>query len=163
MLYLAKRLLGIATIGLIIAINTSCKEDPFDPPEPQQSLVDTKWQFMGYFDTETNVIEEPDNSGQNSAPQPYTLYFEEEYLYAVSKSNLHWGKYEADYISFAIQFALGSTLAGELAGGVLYAKILKSQVQSFSFKNDTLKLFYNDKKNYLLYNKTDYDCREMWQ
>ena len=148
----------VLALAIILAI-VSCKDNEPDSPIKYPSLVGTKWQLVGFFDVETNTLKEV---SEYHLLCSYTLLFYEEQLCAISSSNFHVGPYNADFTSFIFEFRPVSTLAGESDEGILYSDILITKVKSFSLVNDTLKLFYNDAKNYLLYNKTEYYCEEFW-
>ncbi|MDR0295788.1 MAG: hypothetical protein LBH91_06370 [Prevotellaceae bacterium] len=118
-----------------------------------QLLEGTRWKLIGIVDVQTgDLIElEPINCNEY-----YTLTFDTGSTFQTFSSvNELQGIYKADYTNQTIQIVnFGGTKMGELGDGNLYADPFgEMAIQSFSLQGSELKLYYNDKKNYLKYKK----------
>ena len=129
----------------------SCDNGPGgNPTEPNNPFAGTKWKLVGTFDSETNeFITEAD---RKDLLWGYTLKFYVDSVVGCSSGNRLTGLYKCNFSSKSFEFVnFGSgTTAGETNFGFFYVKTIK-EIQSFYLKNEKLRLYYNDKKNYFLY------------
>ena len=130
----------------ICLIGTACEKE-------NKSLVNTKWKLIGIVDVETGVLTELE---PKKCQECYTLVFmTNDVLRTFSCSNRYSGQYLVDYKTNSLK--IGSfigTRANELFDGKLYIRLLES-IQPFSMKKNELYLYYNDKKNYLLFKRLE--------
>ncbi|MDL2296496.1 META domain-containing protein [Bacteroidales bacterium OttesenSCG-928-B11] len=114
----------------------------------QATLENTMWKLAGFVDMEEGCLKraEPNDEGC------YHLNFDtDSTLTGVAASNQLMGRCEIDYATCEIHIAIGNvTCINELFDGNRYIADL-NKIQSFSVKGDELRLYYNNKKNYLLY------------
>ena len=127
----------------------------------QTSLKGTKWKLEGFVDTETSILTEPepkecgirgyDEHNNLIVIECYTLFFETNTICAQTSSKSICGDYDIDYTTHRVHiYNLFGQENGELGNGLLYHRAISS-VQSFSYKGNELKLYYNDNKNYLFF------------
>jgi len=113
-------------------------------------LVETSWKLLGFFDVEKNELTEV---GPNI--DAYTLIFASEIqLHGRGLPNLLAGFYKCNYSlsSFDTIDFRSMTSAMPSEDEILYVEAM-NKIKLFLFTEDELKLFYNDKKNYLLFNR----------
>ena len=119
--------------------------------EPSNNLVGTQWKLAGILDTQTGVLKELE---PKDCDRCYTLTFDTDTSFSTySSSNELGGGYIVDYVKYSYQIIyFGGTKVGEWGDGPLYVDpFWKRDIQSFSYKENELKLFYNENKNYLLF------------
>jgi hypothetical protein len=112
-------------------------------------LSGTKWKLVGFVDTATGKMK----AAKPKESKCYTLMFNKNnILSGISSANTISGHYTIEQESSKIQIQLQpTTTANEVCDGTLYLQTINT-VQSFSVKEkEALMLYYNDKKNYLLY------------
>ena len=140
----------------------------------KMSLKGTKWKLVGIAETSIDNLKvqtdelkvlKPQNCSDfrevygdglscgSFVERSYTLSFDTENLitgYITSKYIMC--SYDVDYKTYnmCIYCLFETTLVEFFDDGVLYGEIL-STVQSFSFTNRELRLYFNDNKNYLLF------------
>ena len=151
-LFANRRKVMLATLylaGMLFA--WSCQRNMDGNDEELTSLEGTKWKLAGIVDTRTNELRILD---PKDCAECYMLTFETDTTYSGhSTSNYIGGIYEVDYKTYAIRFTnVGGTEVNEHIDGKLYVSILWI-IQSFSLKEDELRLHYNKKNNYLLYKR----------
>jgi heat shock protein HslJ len=134
----------IAVLLITIGGAYSCNEKE----KPQALLANTKWKLIGFVDAVVDTIK----MAKPIDDKCYLLTFNEDHTFSgVSSTNTLSGNYDIDYavnnISLTIKLM---TEINELFDGRLYLESLNS-VQSFSLQENELRLYYNDKKKYLLY------------
>ena len=142
---------------LVFATVTGCKDDSNEPESIQiKSLVGTSWKFVGFFDVEENDLKEVDrgDAGKWNYDWCYELRFETDSTYkGAGCTNFIYGEYYADYSSSKFEIIR----MGRTAGSALFDELLFLQAlfigQAFELSDGTLKLYYDDKKNYLLFNE----------
>ena len=151
--------------GNLLEVNVKGDAKPEDLEEwriveaMQISLVNTKWKLIGFVDTQTGVLTEPEPV--NSCERCYTIAFTDDtvpelgtFLIGTGCINTLAGTYEIDYTTNNINLLVWqATDAGELFDEKLYMDSLNS-VYYYSLANGTtypriLQLYYNDGKNYL--------------
>jgi len=167
----SKKFLLLCAIFIFAFSLTSCKNDATKPEETPilQTLEGTKWKLRGIVDVEADTLKElKPKEGVDTVPHwlniehCYTLIFDADFPWCVSPmfSNVTGSmvtidfraKFTVDYALSTIQFQLTNILtAVDIYDGDMYVKILLYEVQEFELKENELKLFYNDRKNYLLY------------
>ena len=146
----------IIILILVIAVNfaASCKKEPKpEPPEPPApiTLINTNWKLVAFADVETGVTQEP----QRFADKCYHIKFSEDTTFSGFSSNTKIGgtyiiDKENSKIKISLFFGIISSSIFEILDGKQYIEALNN-VQSFSFQDEELKLYYNDNKNYLLF------------
>jgi hypothetical protein len=136
-----KGILSLVILLVMADCFTACSKE-------KDFLTDTKWRLAGFVDTETNTVREAEPIGDNY----YTLTFNKWGKFSgISSSNSFEGKYKINYHRNKINLSMGmGTLSGEFLDGNLYMEILP-KVDFFSVQENELKLYYNNKQNYLLY------------
>jgi hypothetical protein len=128
----------------------------------ESTLFDTRWKLVGFFDVERNELREP-RYGDPWGDDPdywYTIHFlpdtvrGDHGLHAATGTSIMNAigcLYIADYtLSTFILFEVIATVMGDRFDGQDYIDALR-EVQAFELKDTSLKLYYNDKKNYLLF------------
>jgi len=146
-----------------------CKEWELTALEPQV-LQSIHWKLEGFVDIENCTIKRPKCPENWVCEDAYTFrftgdtvsegnpwYFTDtlarglKVFYGETSSNSISGTYETDFEtgSFHITTRL-STHVGETSDGYQYCDVLP-KVQHFALQENELRLYYNDKKNYLLY------------
>ncbi len=121
----------------------------------QSTLENTKWKLVGFVDVAEECLKraEPtkDCGKYYNCEKFYTLHFTDSILYGYTTTNSFNAISDIDYTKNTIQVKITLTPeVGEMDDGYLYSDILH-EVQSFSFQNNELRLYYNNRKNYLLY------------
>jgi hypothetical protein len=130
-------------------------QDEVDLSENEGSLKGTKWKLAGIVDVETGdlkVLEPKD------CEKCFTLAFDTDSTFLTYSSfNELGGNYVVDYVKHSFQITcFGGTKAGEFGEGELYVKPFWNRtVQSFSYKERELRLYYDENRNYLLYNRIE--------
>jgi len=121
--------------------------------EEKDLLINTKWKLVGFVDVEIGEIKEAEPTSVE-CENCYTLTFKKYQKWeGRSSSNSMEGKYKINYNKHNICLFNGKgfmTEVGEFSDGNLYVKSLR-QVDFFSIQENELKLYYNNKQNYLLY------------
>jgi len=143
----------VAILMIILSVGfTACKEPPpDDPPVYENILAGTEWKLVHLFDSETNTIKilEPD-----FVESAYVVLFATDttVLKATTTNNRYICDYSINYFDSTINFLQCTfmTYAPENYPDALLFFDGLTKMQSFSFTEEELKLFYNDKKNYLL-------------
>ena len=152
-------LMGLCVVVLFAAGCGDKNElPPVEPPPPVEEpidLTDTKWELNGIVDAQTGKLTELE---PKSCKECYSLTFDADGTTVRSFTSIGSLKkeYEVDYTTNTISMSenKGSLLDESHADGPLFWSILPT-VQSFSYKNGELRLYYNDKKEYLSYRPYD--------
>ena len=122
------------------------------------SLTGVKWKLAGIVDVKTGelkVLKSLTADGKD-CEQCYIITFKEDGTFTgFSTTNELYGNYLINYSTHDFKISgFGGTKAGELGDGQIYDDILPT-VQSFDLLESELKLYYNDKDNYLSYKLID--------
>jgi len=132
-----------------------------DTTQESNSLVGTNWKFVGHIDvnssdTAATSCELPSCNHWAYCEHCFTLSFEADNIVTGwAGVNQTLGKYYADYSTFMLifEYFYEATWALEACGHVhLYMNKIHN-VRTFEFSDETLKLFYNDKQKYLLFER----------
>jgi hypothetical protein len=114
-------------------------------------LQGTAWQLVGFVDVETGEIKEIDPKEEDRCLYCTLEFNTDNTFLAFSTANEIWGNYEVDYTTNNFRFVrVWSTLIYEPGDGDRYCEALRI-IRSFSTQKNELRLYYNDKKNYLLF------------
>ncbi|MDR2232968.1 MAG: hypothetical protein LBE56_07585 [Tannerella sp.] len=133
-------------------------EEPaeFDSSNP---LVGIIWKLVGFVDTQTGVLREPEPKNCDFCFRPwfecYILLFDKDgVFYTHSSTNEMRGYYKADYETNQMEISrdFGGTKIGEIGDGNFWWTVFP-QVTLFVLKDNELELYYNEKNNYLLFKK----------
>ena len=138
-----KNSLKLAIILLFLAGSVlCCKKDNED------LLSKTTWKLIGFV----NVVYEEIKEVEPNSDICYILTFNMDKTFSgYSSTNELRGNYDINYTTSYINFyQIGGTEINELFDGKLYIESL-SKVDFFSLQENELKLYYNNKQNYLLY------------
>ena len=124
-------------------------------------LQGTKWKLVGIVDAKTSNLKilEP-----REYEKCYTLAFDNSIPYCNeddinsfstrSSTNELGGCYVIDYEKQHIQvLSFGGTKINEIGDGKLFCDALRT-IQSFSLQKNELRMYYNNKQNYLLFKQT---------
>ena len=148
-----------------------CKEWEQTPIEPQ-ALLNTTWKCAGFVDIESCKIKKPKCPEWRDCTNDYTFTFTNdtasEYnpwyfmdtiarglkvFYGTTSTNSISGTYEFDYMTGSSYITIRlTTLVGETSDGYQYCDVLPV-VQYFSLQEKELRLYYNNKRNYLLFKR----------
>ena len=112
-------------------------------------LIDNKWQLVGFVDVSTGEMKEPESTNEYC----YTLTFKKNRKWeGRSAANSIQGKYNVNYSKHSINISIGTTTKKgcEYCDEELYIESLP-KIDSFSLQENELKLYYNNKQNYLLF------------
>ena len=111
-------------------------------------LTDNKWKLVGFVDAQTVDMREPERWDEETYILTFKKYQKWE---AISSMNRIEGKYSINYSKNKINISMSmGTTACELPDGNIYADALV-EVDFFSVEENELKLYYNDKQNFLLF------------
>ena len=121
------------------------------------SLLNTKWKLAGIVDTETGELKELE---PKDCEECYTIAFDTDKTFSgrTASNIIDYADYEIDYKTggFYITNIIGTERA-EIGEGYLYCDILW-KIKSFTITDKyprILHLYYNDKKNYLLFKRQE--------
>ena len=142
----------IVLFAIIITIGCSkdcdrykdCKEWEQTIVEPQ-ALLNITWECVGFVDLESCKIKR----------RKYLLEFHENEELSGKTCNALSGNYEIDFMTGNVDIyiqAASEMLCPPSVDEELYLETL-NKVQFFSLQKDELRLYYNNKRNYLLFNK----------
>ena len=143
---------------LVTGIFSSCKEkNTLETP-----LANTKWKLVGIVDAETGKLTELEPQNCNEC---YRLEFDKEPVYfcypdhdmpssmyfAQAVELSFWGCYNINHTLSTLQFiGVERPDMEDIYDGEFYYEIMLN-VHAFELKGSELKLHYNDKKKYLMY------------
>ena len=126
----------------------------------QYRLENTSWKLAYFVDIENNTKREPNNPFTN--PEIYTIYFDStmddqiglgENSYSMGVIGIVYYDYSANYIDLTIKFkemfSFGAHPIDPYDDDNFYDAILNTT--AFELTKNQLKLFYNNRKNYLLF------------
>jgi hypothetical protein len=135
-------ILFIAILLFLLGSFSSCNK------EERDLLTKTKWKLVGFVDVETETIKEAYPNGEYH----YVLTFNKWGKFSgLTSSNSIEGKYKINYYKHSINFSMKlGTVANEFPDGYIYTDAL-FKVDYFFIQENELKLYYNNKQNYLLY------------
>jgi len=148
-------IIGVATITL-----SACK-DP-EPPTKNIHLNGTGWKCLGFYDVDKKELQD---LGPKDWKNNYILHFNDSMcpdgVVTRVSYNVYEMDYSVDYSTSAIEFTniVMVTLAMDDATDTLFISALKD-AKHFSSTEEELKLFYNNKKKYLLFNRIYYNYFE---
>jgi hypothetical protein len=119
-----------------------------EPPAPElpapEHLTGTKWKLAGYFDVQSRILTEAE---PKNCEDCYTLVFESD--------SVAWGYSIINVMGLHLwpKLAMGiATMVGDRHNG--NAQLLYDAmriVESYAIENGEMKIYYNNKRNYLLY------------
>ena len=111
-------------------------------------LTDNKWKLVGFVDVEANNMKVAEPTDEWC----YTLSFKKNKKWeGRSSSNSIQGRYKINYNTHSVNISIElMTLVNEYYDGDLYLESLE-KVDFFSLQENELRLYYNNKQNYLLY------------
>jgi hypothetical protein len=122
-------------------------------PQETNLLVGTKWKLMGYFDVEADTLKQ---DGYENYEQFFILIFDVDIAVSGFPGNHPiYGEYKINFLLSTLELTVKADLSdfiNVLAESKLYVEEM-NKVRFFSFTDTELKLFYNDKKNYLLFER----------
>ena len=150
MAYPQHRLMQVYSAGEVAyEINTA----QVDSVVFRASLANTMWKLVSIVNIETGEINVPE---PKECEKCYLLLFDTNAIFSThSSSNEIKGIYAVDYTKNGIHFTgFFGTEVGEIGDGYLYVEALHN-IHSFSCKANELKLYYNDKKNNLIFKKIE--------
>jgi len=142
----AKRELKISTLYVFLSLLAigffACTKSERD------LLTNNEWKLVGFVDVEADNMK----IAQPTDEWCYTFLFKKNKRWGgISSSNSIGGKYKINYNTRYINISMElTTLNNEYSDGYLYLESLE-KVDFFSLQENELKLYYNDKQNYLLY------------
>jgi hypothetical protein len=141
---------------------TNCDSGVSPEEKGERMLFDTRWKLAGFYDVERNELREPrygEIPFDLEHDRWYTLHFlsaTDDHMGAhqangISVGNMAGCAYIADYaLSTFVFFHVTTLVTNDFYDGQDYIDALQD-VQAFELKDTSLKLYYNDKKNYLLF------------
>jgi len=115
------------------------------------NLEGTKWKLVGIGSLDKIALQELE---PKDCEKCYTLTFDTDKSFLTfSSTNELQGIYNADYTAHTIQIVdFGGSKINEIGDGILYVNPFGEMViQSFSLQGSELRLYYSEKKNYLLF------------
>ncbi|MDR0612046.1 MAG: META domain-containing protein [Dysgonamonadaceae bacterium] len=122
------------------------------------SLTGNKWKLLGIVDVKTGELKalKSYTVDGKDCEKCYTVTFKEDGTFTgFSTTNELYGNYLINYSTHDFKISgLGGTKMGELGDGQIYDVILRT-VQSFNLVENELKLYYNNKNNYLSFSEQD--------
>ena len=134
----------------IIAVLTGCHKDKGCREWEQttiepQALLNTKWKCTGFVNAKSCMIKKSEHH----------LNFYEDGTLSGCGCNVLVGNYKIDFITGNINihnFITSEVLCPPEANEKLYVETL-NKVQFFSLQGNELRLYYNNKNNYLLFKR----------
>jgi len=157
-----KNVFLLCVLAVMALTVTNCEtEKPPAAPEGEK-LEGTSWTLVGFFDVGKNELKEAD---RNFVDEPYreilvrsceghcyTLGFlEYGDVGGATVVNSFMGGYVVDYTHSTIEFReMDISMAEDPEDGERYYRDLRC-VQAFELNDAELKLYYNNRKNYLLF------------
>ena len=153
--------------GDLIENGDPCKcEDPVVIEDPGQTyLKGTKWKLEGLVDAETGTLKvlEPKDCeneefkkmlGLKDCVECYCPTFDTDSIFSFhTATNLLHAIFYINYNTMCFRIRIiGGTKVNAFFDERLFRETLYA-VQSFSFQENELKLYYNDEKNYLLFKR----------
>jgi len=153
---------------------TSCKDKDLSPiVEPmftweiltvveEGKLEGSKWKLVGIVDAETDDLKELEPKDCESC---YTLAFDNSIPYCNeddlksfsvrSSTNDLGGCFVIDYTAQRFHvYSFGGTKISEVGDGSLFHNVFRN-IQSFFLQENELRLYYNNKQNYLFFKQTE--------
>jgi hypothetical protein len=144
----------IATLCIVFILAGCSESEPAQPIQPTQiyDLENTSWKLEGFADTQTGEFTE----AKPKCNKCYTLTFDTDSTasgYSVMNS-----------LGLRFNPALKMWVATEsydlqIGTVAMFYEAMKS-VESYTVENDSLRIFYNNNKNYLLYKAEDGEIDE---
>ena len=161
-----RKSLNLVSAVIVYALVTvGCQKDNQPVLPAERSLAGTKWKLVGFYDTETKTLKELEPT---DCEKCYVLVFYSDSIGKKWGEELHvndttlggyayvrpcHGHYEIDYSTSKLEIKFWSKQTMfDLLDGNLYIETM-NKVQSFLFSGEELKLYYNDRKNYLLFKR----------
>jgi len=142
--------------GMVLAIltavtgMTACSDD-----EGETTLINTSWKLQGYGNTNDQTIREPLESPMYGS-RAYTVRFSESgTISGLACFNENMGRYRVWGDSIKV-LSFGGTKVGSVSPYLEeedYYKFSFMNCSTFEISNRQLKLFYNDGKEYMLFNR----------
>jgi uncharacterized repeat protein (TIGR02543 family) len=117
----------------------------------ETTLQGTKWKLVGIGSLDKIALQELE---PKDCEKCYTLTFDtDDTFLTFSSTNELQGIYKADYTTRTMQIVdFGGTKMNEIGDGILYVNpFWEMTIHSFSCKENELRLYYNENKNYLLF------------
>jgi hypothetical protein len=132
---------------------TACKDNPA-PPEVPPSLTGTSWKLIAFVDVENNESKELNELSKESNQKFRLTFTTDTSFFGSLRTNDFIGDYViGNNVNDLWQFTTADvhigTAAGDSPEGWLFLEVM-GKIQFFTITSEQLKLFYNDKKNYLL-------------
>ena len=126
-----------------------CKEWEQTTVAPQ-ALLNITWKLEGFVDIEGCKIKKLENFEHFNSY--YLIFKEDESLYGIGACNGLNGTYEIDYSinNLNINIGISTEVYCPKTDEELYVETL-NKVQLFSIQENELRLYYNNKHNYLLF------------
>ena len=142
-------MLCMVLMGVFFVVG--CKKDKSLATDTETTLQGTKWKLVGIVDAETGTLQELEPKDYEEC---YTITFDaDSAFYFHTATNQLWAIFDIDYRVFNIKIhTIGGTEVVPYFDEILFRNTLYA-VQSFSLQEKELLFYFNDKKNYLLYNK----------
>jgi heat shock protein HslJ len=148
------KLINMKTVVLlflssILLLSFGCSDDNDLPKGEGDIITNIKWKLTGFVDGLTGVSKEPDPKDCSDC---YWIYFDADKTFTGKSSvNFFGGTYESDESTIQITDLLTTEIGGIYADENAYIKNI-TEISVFSVTADKeLKLYYNEKKDYLLF------------
>jgi len=142
---MGKNILSITILLFLASSFISCNK------EEKDLLVNTKWRLVGFVEVEIGNMKESEPTS-TECESCYTITFKKYQKWeGITSTNELEGKYKINYNTNKINiFMRSGTAVDEFPDGKIYIKSLE-EVDFFSIQENELKLYYNNKQNYLLF------------
>jgi len=136
----------IAFLLLIVAFFSCHKEIP--QTDPNVLITNTEWKLSGFVNAKTGKLKK---AKQDNEKAYFLMFNKDKTLSGFASNNRLTGSYEMDISTRNINISVWTmTLAMEHPDGELFLESL-NKVDFFSLQEHELRLYYNDKQNYLLF------------
>ena len=147
------KVLAITLLTVISAATTSCKDDLEEDNISKYDIINYKWHLTKFVDIANDIEKLPQMNSNNV----YWIKFDlkEDKFTGHSYSNSIGGDYKMDLERKEIVFSnmVGNQIY-ELYDGDKFVDLLLL-VRNFHLSGDTLRLLYNNKMNYMQFEKLD--------
>ena len=164
-------------VFLFVLAGASCQNEQNAKPEDEsdlqvdlqhdQPIEETTWKLTGIVDTKTGDITAINQQDNDESFYLYFLPRENEFfgdppMSIISNANKMMCDYTIDYTNYHFKIKYDSDsysfLSFEHSPEWVLLKTALDKVQFFSVQENELRLYFNDKKEYLLFNSCDNDC-----
>ena len=159
---MTKKILILTMLLCLIGFTVACNDDGISNNgtkkdlilQSEETLVGTSWKLVGFFDAETNELLKKEVSIIEFYPLGAIRDISKKHIVGSVGINTVIGIYDVNYTTSTIQFAdWETTLLSPITEDDKFYWAALGIVHKFEMKDIELKLYYNNGKNYLLFER----------